>query len=82
MHDPIEDTTSSDVSIEHFEIHQYTAEEAREYFDAMAKFHLNISGDEFRKRWHRGDYDDDPDRPDVMTVAMCLPMVEQEVIKR
>lgn len=81
MHDSVEEVASGG-SVEHFEIHQYTEEEAREYFDAMARFHLNISGDEFRKRWHRGDYDDDPDRPEVMTVAMCLPMVEREVINR
>lgn len=81
MHETHQDTATSNGHIEHFEIEEYTEEEAHSHFDAMARFHLNISGDEFRERWHRGDYDDDPDRPDVMMMAMLLPLVErQEVI--
>lgn len=82
MHETHEDTTTSNGHVEHYEIREYTEEEAHAYFDEMARFHLNISGDEFRERWHRGDYDDDPDRPEVMTVAMCLPLVERRKITR
>ena len=82
MHEADQDTATSNRHVEHYKIEEYTEEEARDYFEAMAQYHLNISGDEFRERWHRGDYDDDPDRPEVMTVAMCLPLVERRKISR
>lgn len=63
-----------------YELKAFTREEARQLFDEIARFHLGISGDEFRKRWHRGDYDDDPDTFDVMSVAFALPLVEREKV--
>lgn len=81
MRDPHEDIDSTNGYIEHFEIREYTEEEAHAHFDAMARFHLGISGDEFRMRWHRGDYADNPDRPGVITLALLLPMVERQEIK-
>lgn len=59
------------------EITEFSDDEARELFDEIARRNLGISGDEFRERWHRGDYDDDPDRDDVMAVVMSLPLVEK-----
>jgi hypothetical protein len=82
MQDPVMDDATFKEYLEQIEVREYTQEEAHEYFDAMARFHLSISGDEFRKRWHRGDYDDNPDRPGVITLAMLLPMVEREEVKQ
>lgn len=79
MHEPADHTMSDDI-VEHVEVREYSTPEALEYFDRMARFYLNISGDEFRERWHRGDYDDDPDRPGVVTMAMLLPMVERQEV--
>lgn len=80
MHDPQEDTATTNGHVEHFEITEYTDEEAHAHFDAMARLFLNISGDEFRERWHRGDYDHDPDQPGVMTMALLLPLVERQEV--
>lgn len=81
MHETDQDTTMPNGHVEHYKIREYTDEEAHAYFDKTARILLNISGDEFQERWLRGDYDDDPDRPGVMTLALMLPMIErQEVV--
>lgn len=53
-----------------------TREQARQLFDEAARRYLNMSGNEFQQAWHRGEFDDDPDRPEVMNVATLLPLVE------
>ncbi len=50
-----------------------TAEEGWQLFDNAARFYLNISGEEFIRRWDEGYYDEDPDQPEVMSLAMLLP---------
>lgn len=50
-----------------------TQEEAREMFDQQARRELNMSGEEFLRAWNAGEFDDDPDRPEVMRVVMLLP---------
>lgn len=47
-------------------------EEARAVFDQEARRLLNVSGDEFERRWHAGEYKDCTD-PKVTQVAMLLP---------
>lgn len=64
-----------------YELKKFTREEAHALFEEIAQMHLGISGDEFRKRWHRGDYDDDPDWFEVMEVAFALPLVEREKVE-
>ena len=54
-------------------IRDLTDEEGRALFDNAARFYLGISGEEFVERWDSGYYDEDPDRPDVVDVAMLLP---------
>lgn len=65
-----------------YEIEAFTEDEARSLFDEIACQNLGISGDEFRERWHRGDYDDDPDRPEIMAVVMSLPLVERRKLNQ
>jgi hypothetical protein len=55
------------------QIEELNLQEGRTLFDRAARHYLKISGDEFLVRWECGEYDDDPDRPDVMRVAMLIP---------
>lgn len=54
-------------------VQDLTDEEGRTLFDNAARFYLGISGDEFVGRWESGYYDEDPDQPDIVDVAMLLP---------
>jgi len=42
-------------------------------FDRAARRLLGTSGEECIAAWKRGAFDDDPDRPDVMALAMLIP---------
>ena len=44
--------------------------------DDAARRRLGISGEEFKRRWEAGEYADNPDRPEVMWVAMLLPFAD------
>jgi hypothetical protein len=43
------------------------------FVDREARRYLHMSAEEFIRAWEAGEFDDDPDRPDVMYVAMLLP---------
>ena len=58
-------------------VQELTREEARELFDESARRYLGMSGDEFLRRWHAGDFDRDPDQPAIMRVAMLRYLVER-----
>ncbi len=45
----------------------------QQLLDDKARQYLGISGEEFRTRWEAGEIDAD-DEPDVMRVAMLLPL--------
>jgi hypothetical protein len=53
-----------------------TRDQARELFEREAQRYLKMSGAEFIRKWNAGEFDDDPDRPEVMSVAALLPLVE------
>ncbi len=59
------------------QIRDLTPEEGRELFDRAARHYLDMSGEEFVRRWDAGEFDDPDDRtknpPGVMSVAMLLP---------
>ena len=50
--------------------------EAYALLDREAQRRLGMSAQDFIAAWEAGQFDDDPDRPDVMYVAMLLPLVE------
>lgn len=58
-------------------VHFLTPEEGWEVLDRQARRYLRMSGEEFIEAWRAGKFDDNPDRPEVMRVAMLLPLVAQ-----
>lgn len=57
-------------------VHELTHEEARTMFDEVAQHYLSMSGDEFLRAWEAGEFDHDPDRPEVIRVAMLRRLVQ------
>ncbi|MCP9490467.1 MAG: hypothetical protein MSC31_11415 [Solirubrobacteraceae bacterium MAG38_C4-C5] len=53
-----------------------SVEEGRQLLDEQARRYLQMSGAEFAGRWVAGELDPDA-RPDVMRVAMLLPLAGQ-----
>jgi len=51
-----------------------SAEEGRALFDELARENLGISGDEFVRRWHEGEWRDIDSSP-VVELVMSLPLV-------
>lgn len=54
---------------------QLTPKEGREIFDRQARRHLNMSGADFLEAWDAEQFDDPDSSPDVMHVAMLIPLV-------
>ena len=54
-------------------IHVATDQEWRALVDRAAHYYLNMSVDEFLRAWEHGEFKD-VDRPDVLPVAMLLPV--------
>ena len=55
--------------------HMLTNEEFREIFDYEAQRQLGISGDEFVRRWHAGEYPDWD--PKLSKLVMMLPFLRE-----
>lgn len=55
--------------------YEVTPEEAYAVFDRQARRYLKIGGDEFLRAWDAGEFDDCADEPQVVRVAMLLPLV-------
>lgn len=53
----------------------FAGNDAQELFDATAQRYLNISGEEFLRRWDAGFYKDPSVRTRAMRVALLIPMV-------
>jgi hypothetical protein len=60
-------------TVEKVKCQEVSLEEGRAILDRQARRCLNMSGDEFARAWDAGEFDDDPDRPEVIDVAMLLP---------
>lgn len=75
LNDDSDDLTNVDVDIEG--IHILSEEEAWEFFNDQAQRILGISGEEFLRRWDRGDYRPVPDTPEGWPIAglvMLMPV--------
>lgn len=60
-------------AVDDVQVREVGAEEGAALLDRAARHYLGMSGDEFAAAWEAGSFDDDPDRPKVMAVAMLLP---------
>jgi hypothetical protein len=58
------------------QVRELTREEGLALLDREARRYLQISAEEFIRAWEAGEFDEDPDRPDVMYVAMLLPFAQ------
>ena len=59
-------------------IHELTIEEGWHLLDKQARRYLNMSPEEFVRAWNKGQFEPNPDRPEVMAVAMLLPLARTE----
>ncbi len=62
------------ISAERSKCQEISQAEGRTILDRQARRYLGMSGEEFTRAWDAGEFDDDPDRPDVMHVVMLLPL--------
>lgn len=53
-----------------------TKEEGMDILDAEARRYFDMSGEEFICAWESGHFSDDPDGPNVMYVAMLIPLAK------
>lgn len=51
----------------------FTPEEGKRLFDEAARRYMDLSGEEFLRRWDAGEWKDDPDHYPVMRLVMLLP---------
>jgi hypothetical protein len=58
------------------QIRELTRAEGLALLDREAQRYLHMSAEQFIKAWEAGEFDEDPDRPDVMYVAMLLPFAK------
>lgn len=77
-HDPIvetEDLTTESTFINTSDlppVRHLTHAEAWEMFDRAAHRYFDMSGEQFIHAWESGEFDDDPDAPNVQWVAMMM----------
>ena len=57
-------------------IRELTHEEGLALLDRAARRYLHMSAEDFIRAWEAGGFDADPDRPEVMYVAMLLPFAQ------
>lgn len=55
------------------DISELDHEAGLELLDEAARHYLGVGGEEFMRAWDAGEFDSDPDRPEVVRVAMLLP---------
>lgn len=56
------------------QIREVTLEEGRALIDRLARRHLGISGEAFMRAWEAGELDDQAERPEIVHLAMLLPL--------
>lgn len=55
------------------DVQRLTPEEARRLLEEQAMRYLGMSADDFIRQWEAGEIEN-PDRPEVMRIAMLLPL--------
>ena len=54
-------------------VRQLTPEQAKRLFNHQVRQSLQMSGQEFTKRWQQGQFKD-PDQPELIRLAMLIPL--------
>ncbi len=57
-------------------IRELTLDQGRELLNRQAQRYLHMTGEQFIAAWRRGDFNGKSDSPEVMRVAMLLPLAE------
>ena len=57
-------------------IKELTLEEGRKLLDQQARRYLHMSGEEFIRKWEAGEFDDNPDQPEIMRLVMLIPFAK------
>jgi hypothetical protein len=70
---PAEESAMVSKAAEGVQVHFVTEEEGRKLLDNASRRHLGMSAEEFIRAWDGGEFDDDPDRPEIQNVAKLLP---------
>jgi hypothetical protein len=58
------------------QVQELTQQEGYALLEQAAQQYLHMSAEEFIRAWNAGEFDDNPDQPDVMYVAMLLPFAK------
>jgi len=56
------------------QVRELTLEEGRALVDRLARRHLGMSGEAFMRAWEAGELDEQAERPEVVYMAMLLPL--------
>jgi len=56
------------------QLRELTLEEGRALVDRLARRHLGMSGEAFMRAWEAGELDEQAERPEVVYMAMLLPL--------
>lgn len=56
------------------QVRELTVEEGRALVDRLARRHLGMSGEAFMRAWDAGEFDEQTERPEVVHIAMLLPL--------
>jgi hypothetical protein len=56
------------------QIRELTLEEGKALIDRLARQHLGMSGEAFMRAWEAGELDAQAERPEIVHLAMLLPL--------
>ena len=56
------------------QVRELTVEEGRALVDRLAHRQLGMSGEAFMRAWDAGEFDEQAERPEVVHIAMLLPL--------
>jgi hypothetical protein len=69
-------TPTPDTTTTNGHVRELSRAEGWELLDREARRYLHMDAAQFIKAWEAGAFDEDPDQPDVMYIAMLLPFAQ------
>ncbi len=64
------------VQLEASNVKELTLKQGSALLDKQVRKYLHLSGDEFIKKWDAGEFDENPDRPEIMRLVMLIPFAK------